>query len=98
MLGSHKLVSRGASLRIISKFHILSSIALFIWLSPFISDADTLVFKDGAKVEAEAYWMDGQTLKYQKYGAVVGTPLEKVERIIKSDPWADGVGPSKMPS
>jgi Tfp pilus assembly protein PilF len=59
--------------------------------------SDTLVLRDGRRIEVDSWWTDGTSLIYPKYGGTIGIPLASVERVIdgsdgpdKRDPPAAG--------
>lgn len=47
--------------------------------------ADTIIFKDGTKIEVDTVWQDGDLAKTEKYGGIVSYPMSKIEKIVKGD-------------
>ncbi|OQX28240.1 MAG: hypothetical protein BWK80_01105 [Desulfobacteraceae bacterium IS3] len=74
------------------RFIILSVIYLvFLLLFPFAASADTLILKNGNRIETSRAWEEGGLIKCRRFGAVVGYPKESVERIEHSEtPDASG--------
>ncbi len=50
-----------------------------------IAVADTIVFKDGTKMEVKIAWQEGNVVKTERYGGVVSFPMSKVDRIVKGE-------------
>ena len=50
-----------------------------------IAPADTIIFKDGTKIEADMVCQDGDQVKTEKYGGIVSYPMSKIEKIVKGD-------------
>lgn len=50
-----------------------------------IAPADTIIFKDGTKIEADMVWQDGDQVKTERYGGIVSYPMSKIEKIVKGD-------------
>lgn len=71
-----------------SKQKITCFTALFIamlLLCLNTSYADTIVFKDGTKMEVKTAWQEGNQVKTEKYGGIVSYPMSKIERIVKGE-------------
>jgi Tfp pilus assembly protein PilF len=43
---------------------------------------DTLVLRDGRRIEVDSWWTDGTSVIYPKYGGTIGIPLAAVESVI----------------
>jgi hypothetical protein len=52
------------------------------FLGPVEGFCDTIVLKDGRRIEAEQVWLEGEMVRYKKYGTVVGLPTSQVARVI----------------
>jgi hypothetical protein len=50
-----------------------------------IAVADTIVFKDGTKMEVKIAWQEGNVVKTERYGGIVSFPMSKVDRIVKGE-------------
>ena len=53
--------------------YFLVFVAIFI--TPQLIAADTILLKDGRRIEAEQVWLEGEMVRYKKYGTVVGFQL-----------------------
>ena len=49
---------------------------------PSLLVAETIVLKDGRRIEAEKVWLEGEVVRYKKFGTVVGLPTRQVARVI----------------
>ena len=47
--------------------------------------ADTIVMKDGRRIEAEQVWLENGMVRYKKYGTIIGVPKEQVARVDKDN-------------
>ena len=52
------------------------------FLGPVEGFCDTIVLKDGRRIEAEQVWQEGEMVRYKKFGTVVGLPVSQVARVI----------------
>ncbi|MFZ7126435.1 MAG: hypothetical protein ACOWWM_09820 [Desulfobacterales bacterium] len=63
---------------------------LFLFLNLlFISApalADTIVLKDGRRIEADQVWIDGEMIRYRKFGTVIGLSEGQVTQVIEDNP------------
>jgi len=64
---------------------------LALWLSSTsIGRAgDTLLLRDGRRIEVDSWWTDGASLIYPKYGGTIGIPFASVERVIDGSDGSD---------
>jgi hypothetical protein len=56
-------------------------IAFFILSIPFFASADTLVLKSGRKIEASKCWYEGEIIKCEKFGQIIGFSQSEVETV-----------------
>jgi cytochrome c556 len=52
---------------------------------PLFTCADTLVLKDGTRIEVKNYWEEDGQIKFQKYGSVIGYPKSNILMIEKEE-------------
>lgn len=60
-------------------------IALSLVLFSHTSMAEYIHLKDGRTISVKSYWHDDNTINYQRYGTVVGIPIENIDKIVKED-------------
>jgi len=48
-----------------------------------IAGADTIVLKNGRRIEVEKAWEDGGQIKGLVYGATIGYPKDQVKNIVR---------------
>ncbi|OQY59236.1 MAG: hypothetical protein B6245_07735 [Desulfobacteraceae bacterium 4572_88] len=60
-----------------------ASFFLLLILS-FPADADTIILKNGKKIETMVAWEDGEQIKCRMFGSVIGFSKENVERVEKT--------------
>ena len=58
-----------------------AAISILFFLIAAVSHADTIIFKDGRQVETINAWEEGNQVKCERFGTVVGYPRSTVERI-----------------
>jgi hypothetical protein len=74
-----------------------------------IATADTIVLKNGRRIEVEKAWEDGGQVKGSAYGATIGSPKDQVKNIERGkniqkaakemlgfDVWTLGMGINDM--
>ncbi len=66
------------------RFITLSVIYFYLLSFPFAAGADTVVLKNGKRIETSLAWEEGGLIKCRRFGAVVGYPKENVERVESS--------------
>ena len=63
-------------------------LALLFWIAsigPVEGFCDTILMKDGRRIEADQIWSEGEMVRYKKFGTVVGVPKEQVARVVKDN-------------
>jgi hypothetical protein len=60
-------------------FFIVLGVVTFL---PSLLVADTIVLKDGRRIEAEQVWLEKEMVRYKKFDTVVGLPTRQVARVI----------------
>jgi len=67
---------------------MIGYIAIFGMLTVHSSSlsADTIVLKDGRRIEAEQVWLEGEMVRYKKFGTIIGLSKGKVARVIRENP------------
>lgn len=63
-------------------------IFLILVLSPLLSDADTVILKNGMRFESDKIWQEGNEIKCYRNGIVIGFLKDDVERIVQTTPAA----------
>ncbi len=71
-------------------------ILFFLYAPPALLHADEIHLKDGRIIASEKAWVEGDQVKYLKFGAVVGYPRSQVKQIIQVDP-EEGGDPARAP-
>jgi len=61
----------------------------------FSSQADIIIFKDGKKVKTSQSWEEGDHIKCDRFGGIVGYPKDTVEQIIKEETETEPVPQEK---
>jgi hypothetical protein len=56
-----------------------------IFITPQLIAADTILLKDGRRIEAEQVWLEGEMVRYKKFGTIVGLPKDQVARVIETN-------------
>jgi len=59
---------------------LLSMLLLFKFAA-----AGTIVMKDGRQIEAEQVWLEGEMVRYKKFGTIVGLPKDQVAQVIETN-------------
>lgn len=90
---------------------MLNRILIFSLILSFysIATADTIVLKNGRRIEVEKVWEDGGQIKGSVYGATIGYPKDQVKNIVREkkilndakemfgfDIWTLGMGINDM--
>jgi hypothetical protein len=59
------------------------AIAVFLMFTvPFFARADTLILKSGRKIEASKCWYEGEIIKCEKFGQIIGFSQSEVDAVI----------------
>ncbi len=74
-----------------SKMKKFLLIFLILVLSPLLSDADTVILKNGMRFESDKIWQEGNEIKCYRNGIVIGFSKDDVERIVKTTPAAANI-------
>ena len=61
---------------------------LILALSPLLSGADTVILKNGMRFESDKIWEEGNEIKCNRSGIVIGFSKDDVAQIVKTPPEA----------
>ena len=57
------------------------ALSLFLFATPFIASADTIIFKDGGQLETSHAWVENDQVKCDFAGIVISYPKKDIKRI-----------------
>jgi hypothetical protein len=66
----------------IMKKHVYVIVVFLTLTIPFSVQADTLILKSGREIEASKCWHEGEIIKCEKFGQVIGFSQSEVETVI----------------
>ncbi len=61
---------------------------IILTLFPLLSGADTVILKNGMRFESDKIWQEGNEIKCDRSGIVIGFSKDDVEQIVKTPPEA----------
>lgn len=64
---------------------------LILALSPLLSGADTIILKNGMRFESDKIWEEGNEIKCNRSGIIIGFAKDDVEQIVKTPPEAAAI-------
>jgi hypothetical protein len=59
---------------------------LILALSPLLAGADTVILKNGMRFESDKIWQEGNEIKCNRGGIIIGFAKDDVEQIVKTPP------------